>query len=261
MIDSFRPEDHLDPEQLVAYHEGRLAADHEERVQDHLAACRECAALLVDLEGLGDPDFGAAEPLPAGAGAQVWERVREEIRKDQPPPAANVAPFRPPEPAGSAPPRPSIPAWFRSLAAVLLLATLGLSAWVVQLRSRVDELTSPTSTAVVDLYPDTSTRGAGTPLVPPTAELITVILRDPRPPGRPAFDRYGVEILRQDGSEVWQDDGSGGAAGLTPIYGSFSLTLNRDRLGAGDFRLRLVGIGPEGARETVGEYALRIDDR
>jgi len=36
-------------ELLVAYHQGELSGSAGERVQDHLAACRECTAILLDL--------------------------------------------------------------------------------------------------------------------------------------------------------------------------------------------------------------------
>lgn len=238
---------HLEPEEIAAYHDGRLSAEDEQRVQDHLVACRECSELLLDLEGLADPGFGAGEALPDGAGERVWESVRKEIQP------ANVVPFRREERSRTETPR-SLRS-LRLLAAMLLLSTMALSGWVASLRDRVQELSSPqANTPILDLYPASSVRSEGSsPAVPPVpadARVFTVILR---PPGRPAFDAFGIEVLREDGSEVWRDDG------LKPTYGSFSLTLTRDRLGSGDFRLRLVGIGPEGDRQTIGEYALRIE--
>jgi hypothetical protein len=99
---------------------------------------------------------------------------------------------------------------------------------------------------VVDLYPASSVRGEGStaPTVPAGAERVTVILRAP---GLPAFADYGIEIRRADGSTVWSEDG------FKPTYSSFTLSLPRDRLGDG---IRLVGIGPKGERQTIGEYAL-----
>jgi hypothetical protein len=229
---------HLEPEEIAGYHEGRLSPEDEQRVQDHLVACRECSELLLDLEGLADPGFGAGEALPDRAGERVWESVRKEI---QPP---NVVPFR-------REPRHEAPRWLRSLAAMLLLSTLALSGWVATLRNRVKELSSPqANTPVVDLYPVSSIRGEAsgpaTPPVPEEAERVTVILRSP---GLPAFAEYGIEILRADRSVAWHEDG------LKPTYSSFSLSLTRDWLTAGA-RLRLVGIGPKGKRQTIGEYAL-----
>lgn len=245
---------HPDPDELVAYHEGGLTPDDERRVQDHLLGCRECAALLADYDGLTDPDFGAEEDIPESAVEAIWGKVREEIRKDPPVPRqagpSNVVPFRQPEVR-----RTESRRWLQPLAAALLISTLALSVWVANLRNKVEDLSSPQANApVLDLYPASSIRGEGGPAVqavPPDARLFTVILN---PPGRTDFEAFEVEILDAEGDVVRTQQG------LEPNrFGSFSLTVPRDLLGAGDFRVRLVGIGPEGARQTVEEYALRIE--
>ncbi|HWM92510.1 MAG TPA: zf-HC2 domain-containing protein [Thermoanaerobaculia bacterium] len=238
-----KPDTHPDADELVAYHEGTLSPGDEQRVQDHLVACRECAALLADLEGLGDPDFGIEEDVPDNAKEIVWEKVREGIRKEPAP--GKVVPFQR---------RARNPIWIQALAASLLIATLGLSVWVANLRGRVEELSSPQLNApILDLYPAGSTRGAGPGLqiVPADARLFTVVLNTV---GRPAFQEYEVEIVDGGGDEVWRD------GGLKPNqYGSFSLTLSRDLLGPGEFRVRLVGVDPGGGREMVEEYAIRVE--
>ena len=234
---------HPEADELVAYSEGTLPAGDMQRVQDHLVACRECAALVADLEELGDPEFGSGEELPPETGEIVWEKVREEIRP-------KVLPFRGREkPAAS-------PRWLQSLAAMLVISTLALSGWVARLRDQVKELSSPQLNApILDLYPAGSTRGprSVTPAVqtvPPDVRLFTVVLS---PAGRPAFASYELEIVDAGGGVVRRD------GGLQPNpYGSFSVTLARDLLGPGDFRVRLVGIDPGGGRRTVEEYALRI---
>lgn len=233
---------HPDADELVAYHEGTLPPAEARRVQDHLVACRGCAALAADLEGLGDPGFGAGEDLPQGAGEIVWEKVREEIRQGR------VVPF----PAREK--RADLPLWVRPLAAMLLISTMALSGWVAHLRDQVDDLASPQLNApILDLQPAGSTRGAGPGVqtVPADARLFTVILN---PAGRPAFAEYELEIVDAAG-DVLRRDG-----GLKPNpFGSFSATLSRGLLGPGDFRVRLVGIDSGGGRQTVEEYALRIE--
>jgi hypothetical protein len=240
---------HPEPDELVAYHEGGLSFEDERRVQDHLLGCRECAALLADYDGLTDPDFGSDEDIPESAVEVIWDKVREEIRKD-PRSLSNVVPFKRPEARPSKSPR-----WLRPLAAMLLISTLALSAWVANLRDRVKELSSPQPNApVLDLYPAGSTRGEGGPAVQavsPDVRFFTVILN---PPGRTDFGAYEVEILDAGGAVVRSE------RGLEPNrFGSFSLTIPREVLGAGDFRFRLMGIGPGGARQRVEEYALRIE--
>jgi hypothetical protein len=41
-------------EELVAYHQDELAGEARELLQDHLALCKDCARLLLDLEGFAD---------------------------------------------------------------------------------------------------------------------------------------------------------------------------------------------------------------
>ena len=233
------PGSHLEAEEIANYHNGRLSPADERRAQDHLVACRECSELLLDLQNFGDPAFGAGEAIPDRAGEQVWESVRKEIQ------APNVVPFERPR-------RVESPRWLKSLAAMLLLSTLALSGWVASLRSRVQELSGPqANTPVVDLYPVSSVRGDGGPAIPgippipPEAERITVILRSP---GLPDFPSYGVELQRAGSSMTWVQDG------LKPVYNSFSLSLPRSWIE--DTRIRLVGIGLNGERRIIGEYAL-----
>jgi len=234
---------HPDPEELAAYHAGELPPAEEERLRDHLVACRECAGLLLDLDGLADPGFGAG----TGSDDQevVWQRLREEIQGKAP-----VVPLR--RPARAA------PRWKPALAAALLAATLGLSLWVASLRRTVEDLSRPQLNApVLDLYSGTA-RGAGSPppvfTVPREARFFTVILN---PAGQRRYEGYRVEILRPDGGRVWSGEGLERNA-----FGSFSLTLPRGAIGPGEYRIRLLGRtgrDVESSEETIEEYALRVE--
>lgn len=237
--------EHPDAEVLAAYHARQLPPAAERRVQDHLLLCRECAGLLLDLEKLGDPDFGREIEIPAGTEEALWAGLRREIRQE-PAPAAAVVPF----PRRRIPPPP----WISALAAALLVAVIGLSAWVASLRRTVGELSRPEVNAtVLDLIP----RGIGqreggeasAAVVPSGARMFTLILSPAR---RGDFQDYAAEIARPGGGVVWRE------GGLRPnVYGSFSLTLPRRALEAGEHRLRLFGIRG-GGREVLGEYALQI---
>lgn len=233
------PGSHPAPEKLAAYHAGELSPEEEGRIQDHLALCRECAALLLDLDGLADPDFGAGADL---AGKEtVWQSLREEIS-----PRAQVVPLRRPV--------PSSPRWLQALAASLLIATLGLSLWVVSLRRTVAELSAPQENApVLDLYSGTA-RGEGSPApvltVPSNIRFFTIILN---PAGQRRYERYRVEIARAGGEKVWSGQG------IEPSpFGSFSLTLPRRAVGPGDYRVRLFGRSG-GTEEPIEEYAFRVE--
>ena len=259
--------EHPDAETLAAYHARELPEADERRVQDHLLLCRECAALLLDLEGLGDPDFGRDVEIPAGTGEALWERLRQEIRKE---PASPPAAGRYPLPGKAhndywqdekvfvhSPPRrrAAPPPWMSALAAALLVAVLGLSAWVASLRRTVDELSRPEVNApVMDLVPlgigQRDEAAAPDAEVPSGARMFTLILSPAR---RGDFRDYEAEIAPAGGPVVWR------ARGLRPNdYGSFSLTVPRRALESGEHRIRLFGIGSGGEREPLGEYALRI---
>src|SRR5215475_3253408 len=105
------PGPHPDPDELAAYHDGELSAERERRVQDHLVACHECARLLLDLNGLADPDFGAGTGVDDKEA--VWQRLREKTQA-----GTSVVPFRRPTLSSSR--------WLQALAASLLVATIGL---------------------------------------------------------------------------------------------------------------------------------------
>lgn len=242
-----KTDEHPDAEALVGYHEGTLPPAEERRVQDHLVACRECAALAADLEGLGDPGFGAGEDLPQDTGEVVWKSIRQQIRREEGP--SKIVPFRRAESAAD------LPRWVQPLAATLLISTMALSGWVAYLRDRVDDLSSPQLNApILDLYPAGSTRGEGAGGVQPVPTDTRHVLLILHPPGRTGSAEHGVEIVDAGGRAVWRSD-----RGLElNADGSFTLWLPRELLG---LRLRLVGIDPGGRRELVAEYALPVEAR
>jgi len=231
------PEPHPKPKMLAAYHAGELTEPEERRLQDHLVGCPECAALLLDLDGLGRPEFGAGSLAPADQEA-LWRSLQAEIRKEEP--LAPVIPMRRQSAASR---------WLPALAAALLVATLGLSVWVASLRRTVDELSRPQANALVlDLDAGTA-RGEGDVrpswVIPKDVRLFTLILS---PPG-PRSTSYRVAIERAGGGEVRSVE-------LMPNeLGSLSLILSRRWIGPGDYRVRLFGPG----REPVAEYALHLE--
>jgi hypothetical protein len=220
---------HPEPETLAAYHAGELTAAEERRLQDHLVACRECATLLLDLDGLADPGFGAGF-LSAADQQALWERIQGEIKQETPEkPPAPVIPLR--RPARSAAP----PRWLQALAASLLIVTLGLSTWVVSLRRTVNELARPQVNApMADLFSG-ATRSEGSPRpgvsIPANEPAFILILHPPR---SRSTTRYRVEITRASGDVVWRQDG------VPPDpRGSLPLRLSPHWLGPGEYRIRL----------------------
>jgi hypothetical protein len=243
------PEPHPKSEILAAYHAGELTEPEERRLQDHLVGCPECAALLLDLDGLSDPGFGAGSLSPADQEA-LWKSLQAEIRKEEPAIPALAAPVVPLRR------RSASPRWLPALAAALLVATIGLSVWVAELRHRMNELLQPQANApVLDLDADAA-RGEGeedVAVVSPENRFLTLILT---PAGERRYERYRVEIGR-GGKAAWAHDGTLNSSG------SFSVTVPLLALGGGRFQVRLFGLGPgsAGGKELIEEHVLRIADR
>jgi hypothetical protein len=240
---------HPEPETLAAYHAGELGESEAQRLQDHLLACRECAALLLDLDGLADPAFGAGSLSEADQEA-LWGRIEAEIQKEAPA-LAPVVPLRRPSRSSRSTPQPR---WLQALAAALLVATVGLSAWVTSLRHSVEALNRPEPNApVIDLYSGAS-RSSGSPqpsaTIPRDFRFFTVILH---PPHARSTSRYRVEIVRADGGSVWSRDG----VAPDPL-GPLPLTLTRSLIGPGEYRIRLFD-GTGNPREPLVDYGLRVE--
>jgi hypothetical protein len=237
---------HPEPETLAAYHAGELTEPEERRLQDHLMGCPECAALLLDLDGLSDPGFGAGALAPAAQEA-LWRSLQSEIRKEEPKPAP-VVPLR----------RLSTsPRWLPALAAALLAATIGLSIWVASLRRTVNELLQPqANTQFLTLTTDATRGEKGEPPrfeVRTGSRFFTLILN---PAGQRRYERYRLEIVSADGRRVLPVDG------LTPDPVSFLLvaTVPRRALGSGTYRERLFGLDPgsAGGKELIVDRELYI---
>jgi len=69
-----RGDEHLSPELLVAYHHDRLPPEEIDAAQEHLAACRPCADLLLELARFGD-DTGDEETEVADLAAAGDEQI------------------------------------------------------------------------------------------------------------------------------------------------------------------------------------------
>ncbi|HZF13584.1 MAG TPA: zf-HC2 domain-containing protein [Thermoanaerobaculia bacterium] len=231
--------DHLTADELVAYQDGELPAAERERAQGHLAACPDCTALLLDLEELRVPST-TEPPASEIEVAAVWRDVRERANARTPPVGR---------------PAPRLRA-FQALAASLLLATLGLSAWVLSLEHRLEEISQPqVNVPVVDLRAALSRSdgaagsAAGLPAVEPGARLFTLVVT---PASRQDFAAYEATLTRAGGARVWH---GGGLA--KNRFGSFSLTFSRHQVGPGEYRLELTGV-EGGRRELLGEYTFAV---
>lgn len=164
-----------------------------------------------------------AEEVDADPEYQEWMReVPERARK-----LATAGP----KPEVKRFPSPS-PKSAYALAAMFALAVIGLSFWVMRLRSEVNRLSIPVfdpPAEVVELGQDV--RGETTLRVPRDAShVLLVLVLDPSL-GQEPRDGY-LEILRRSGELVWRSP----RVRLTPLT-EFKLLLPRKLLPNGDYRV------------------------
>lgn len=238
--------EHPDPEKLLAYQAGRLAAEEETALQDHLATCPGCAAALLDLEAFA---AAAAEPdreAPADlATATAWRALAPRLAAaagDTPRSAAAGA-------AGARAP------WRRAVAASLLVAVPVLALLLAQSRQQVDSLrqalTTP-QTGVPVLYLDAATRddeivGPVLELPPGDAFFLLAVTSDAAVAAPP----YRVEIADLGGRVIWREDG-------VPLsdHGTVRVGFTRHALPPGRYRLELTSEA-DGGPPTLYPFTLR----
>lgn len=222
---------HPEVEELIDYHQEKLDSATAARIQEHLASCRECTALVLDLE-----DFVQAEisqPMPeeiteARLVARVvsWEARTERWR--------NVA----------------------LMAASLLLATsvpLGIYFWNHGQRKspEVADLAPEANLPLISLYPRSALRGTRENRleVPPGTRWIHVVLTTD---DLPQATDYQCVIVDDADREIL----SLGGLQPTPV-GTFSIGLPAARVPAGSYGLRLFR-QIHGIKTLVHEYPLEI---
>lgn len=154
------PEDHPAPETLTAYQAGELSPEEDEKIQGHLAACRHCTEMLLELEEFLPPSESSArfEPLMDGA------------------------------PQG----KTSSPRFAYSLAAGLALALVCVSFYAISLRN---ELSQPVaeieSKALLSIDSQRSPVGRSQPVRLPTTLALHVSSSS-------SFPEYRVEFRQGD---------------------------------------------------------------
>ncbi len=228
--------EHPDPDALLAYQRGELPAAEAERVRDHLALCRECGDLVLDFAA-----FPALEP-PEGSPRLDRREIGERWR-DLQAAAADRGPL-----------------WTRSkvvlpLAAAFLLAVVGLGAWNLVLRQRLERAAGPQGDVVmVVLNPESRViRGVSPQVVaiPATAERVVVNLAVGEPRD---FPGYAIDLTDGAGVSLVRD---------LPVQRApspnenFSPELPAWRLAPGEYRIELYGVR-DGARERLERYSFRV---
>ncbi len=234
--DGSEPKDHPSPDVLLAYHERALGAEEADRIQEHLVACTECAQVILDFAAFPrvEPREESHRMSPEELDDQ-WLDLEREIRRRRQP-------------------------WWQRreillpLAAIFFLAAVGLGAWSMVLRQRLQALRGPSGDVLVtaELWPGgDQTRGGREAIeLPGWARRVVVQLSVP---SATDFERYGVDVY-----------GAGGTRVVTgfPVHadpdGLFSVELPRSALTAGEARIELFGL-TDGRRVLVAQFPFAVE--
>lgn len=133
-----QPMDHPTPDQWLAYHRGELPAEEEERLQEHLARCRDCFDLAGAAAAFARPDEepGTGQEVETAA---LWRLLRPQLEPPPSPSTGNVREISA-GPRGRPSRRSRLPT---VLAASFFVALVGLSAWSFRQQSALDALRAP----------------------------------------------------------------------------------------------------------------------
>ena len=244
-------EDHPASEDLVAYRAGDLTAEEDDRIQEHLTQCRDCARLLLDLAEFEQLTPPPDELGPVDARAEAsWQRLRSRLKdEDEPDLEPPVLQHRP---------RPRVPVWRRpalpwALAAGLMVCVLGLGLRMGSLGRQIAELEKPQAvrTVVTLSSEEDITRGGGEEAPIYAEESVACDLSLPADPGVPAYPLYEVKIVSATGKATPI------SAGRQPASEGALRVVLRSAPAAGDYFFEVSGI--QGEQETpVGRYPFKV---
>ncbi len=226
--------DHPRIDRLADYLTGDLAPGTEARIQDHLVACRDCSAQLLDLESLSEPSPQIAEGVADLATAAAWREQKTRIADHE-----SSRRYR------------RTMRWVSAVAASFFVATIGLSAHVAQLRRTVTELSRPeVNLAVLYLDSEARTRGIeSTKMVVRKDQDSAVLFLTP---AGEAFAEYEVEVLSAAGSQVWQSRDL-----QLSDRDTLRFLLPLKTVPAAEYHLRLYGHEGD-RRELLEEFSIHI---
>ncbi len=116
--------EHPADQRLLDYYADALDPKTEEQTRDHLVSCPRCAARLLDMAPLAEPEEPSVEGVVDFELAASWRELQNRI--------------------GGQSARPSLPTsrrWRAAAAAIFVILPLGLAVDGLHLRSSVDDLT------------------------------------------------------------------------------------------------------------------------
>lgn len=217
-----REKAHPTPDELVAYHARTLADDHNDQVQEHLALCRECTQMVMQLSPAGS-SLRRLDPISDEHVSEAWERFVSQLAAEH---------------TLDSPTRRRSRHWAAGLAAIAAVLTVTIGAALFSLWT-LQGLEQEQPAANVNLiYPELvepmrSENIEPPPVVPDFNGSILVL--NPRAP----FARYSAEIEGlQDASTriLWSTDD------LIPSkIGELTVIVPRGYLPQGTYRIRLFG--------------------
>jgi hypothetical protein len=251
-------EPHPEPSELAAYHAGELTEDQDEKIQDHLTICEECARLLL---GLGEysrfQPSKDADTAAADQSAAAWQRFQARLREEGPAkatrteaPAAPVVPLQ-----RRRTPLVQRPGFAWAVAAVLALCVVGLGIRNASLPEQPAEQREPGARQVIYLDPDGDVQrggegGGASELPDPTVEEVVyeMPLQDPRPGAT-----YEAEIFA-----VEQDDQPRRTIRINESDEYLAIGIPRGSLAPGAYRFRVHRIEGNGSKTLVGTYSFDV---
>jgi hypothetical protein len=259
------PAEHATPGELAAYHEGTLVPEIEARVREHLAHCRTCSDLLLDLAGFAD--LAPPPGIPELTDAEVerdWQALRarlEEVEQgkqkneEKAKPPGEVVPIRRPStPAPIKPDREFSP--WQVVAAAALVATVGLSAWVAVLKRDEGSVAKPKGGQMVVFDDGGQVRGADQGRLPgmSSSQPATFMFHSPD-----SYSTYQGEIV-SSGAMVWQTefDANETSPQAESDLKQISFWVPEGALKSGRYEARLYGAGGNG-RELIGRLDFEVD--
>lgn len=222
---------HPEMDELIDYYQERLDGTAAARVREHLADCRECTELVLDLEDFAQAESSPPMPEEITEARLVARAVTWEVRAER---------------------------WRNAglIAASLFLATsvpLGLYFWSHGQRgsSEVAGLSPEVNLPLISLYPRSALRGGRENRweFQPGARWVHVVLTTE---DLPQGTGYQVVIVEAAGREVLALEGLQQTA-----VGTFSFGLPTARVPPGTYELRLFR-QTNGKRVLVDKYPLKI---
>ena len=235
-------EGHPTPAELVDYHLGTLPAGEADALQEHLAFCRECAQVVLDMVAFSRPPEGGAA-RPAVDLDREWDRLQARLETPSPRPVGRVPPPRTPR---------RLP-W--ALAAAALIAARGLLGWNLNLRGSLEEARRPGADfAMASLAPERpgGERAAEAPArveVRPEQRTVFLLLNlgDLR-----EFPEHGMELIDSAGSVLWA-----GPDVPRQEDGTFLLEIPAEMLEDGAYEVRLSG-RRDGGTVPLAQYSFEV---